>query len=210
MIAGSQSSPVPSPRRVEEIWERAGRENSNDSPNAATAFETFIGVASMWRQQLSEKRMRAGRDSLPRKLFIWALGMRNGRIAALSTTENGGIVQRNGCDSWFFWWSEQKMGYQKRKTGRQGCLPVAVEYFQESVFADFRPGRSDPDSLPCSRRRRSPSQMLPSSRYSHRLLLGPGVGSASRRGDRRVCRSTSGCPTSGRGLRTGLGKRHRR
>src|ERR1700722_18871671 len=96
MIAGSQSSPVPSPRRVEEICASVGRENSRNSESAATAFEIFISFASMWRQQLSEKRMRAGRDSPPRELSIWALGFGTAGRLPLSTTENGGIVHRNG------------------------------------------------------------------------------------------------------------------
>src|ERR1017187_2769378 len=57
-------------------------------------------------------------------------------------------------------------------------------------FAELRPGRSDQGSSPCSTQPRRPSQTLPSSRHTHRLLRLLGAGSSNRRGDRRACRST--------------------
>src|SRR4029077_1943632 len=58
------------------------------------------------------------------------------------------------------------------------------------VFVEFRQGRSDQDSLPCSTQPRSPSQTPLSSRHMHRLPRLLGAGSSNRRGDRRACRST--------------------
>src|SRR5277367_5416801 len=55
-------------------------------------------------------------------------------------------------------------------------------------FRRVRQGRSDQDSLPCSRQLRSPSQTPPSSRSMHKLLRLLGAGSSNRRADQRACR----------------------
>src|SRR5581483_61893 len=49
----------------------------------------------------------------------------------------------------------------------------------------LRPGRTDPDSSPCSTQRRNPSQTYPWNRYTRRLPRAPGAGSSNRRSDRR-------------------------
>jgi hypothetical protein len=72
MIAGSQSSPVPSPSRVDAICEKDGRENSSAKQIPTASLNAFMLLASVSGGGISgnEKRKQHPSDCRA-KFFTW-------------------------------------------------------------------------------------------------------------------------------------------